>query len=153
MAGEKVTAVDLSLAPKLYHLDVALEHFKKWTVPKDLAHFHNYKKVCASCFFILSLMNDNFSPDSLFQFSRALQGFVDQRLLHVSFLLIFFIWILWVRSGLIESLDLVNHISWLDNVGMYLYIDGFSNLLYSMYFIKLMITHSNILTFVFNFDA
>ncbi|KAF3433780.1 hypothetical protein FNV43_RR24883 [Rhamnella rubrinervis] len=48
VAGEKVTAVDLSLAPKLYHLDVALAHFKKWTVPEDLTHFLNYKKLLFS---------------------------------------------------------------------------------------------------------
>ncbi|KAJ4719806.1 Glutathione S-transferase [Melia azedarach] len=44
IAGEKVTAVDLSLAPKLYHLQVALEHFKKWTVPENLTHVHEYLK-------------------------------------------------------------------------------------------------------------
>ncbi|KAH9767885.1 glutathione S-transferase DHAR2 [Citrus sinensis] len=44
IAGEKVTAVDLSLAPKLYHLQVALEHFKQWTVPESLAHVHGYTK-------------------------------------------------------------------------------------------------------------
>ncbi|KAH7537297.1 hypothetical protein FEM48_Zijuj03G0077800 [Ziziphus jujuba var. spinosa] len=44
VAGEKVTAVDLALAPKLYHLDVALGHFKKWTVPADLTHLHKYKE-------------------------------------------------------------------------------------------------------------
>lgn len=48
IAGEKVTAADLSLAPKFYHLDVVLEHFKKWTVPEDLTHFHNYKKLLFS---------------------------------------------------------------------------------------------------------
>ncbi|KAL5569154.1 hypothetical protein UlMin_025729 [Ulmus minor] len=48
IAGEKVTAADLSLAPKLYHLDVALEHFKKWTVPAELTHYHNYKKLLLS---------------------------------------------------------------------------------------------------------
>ncbi|KAK3218148.1 hypothetical protein Dsin_012118 [Dipteronia sinensis] len=32
IAGEKITAVDLSLAPKLYHLKIALGHFKKWSV-------------------------------------------------------------------------------------------------------------------------
>ncbi|KAK1321722.1 Glutathione S-transferase DHAR2 [Acorus calamus] len=42
--GENVSAVDLSLAPKLYHLEVALGHFKKWTVPEDLAHVHAYMK-------------------------------------------------------------------------------------------------------------
>ncbi|XP_071686394.1 glutathione S-transferase DHAR2-like [Rutidosis leptorrhynchoides] len=42
--GDKITAVDLGLAPKLYHLKVALGHFKKWTVPESLAHVHNYIK-------------------------------------------------------------------------------------------------------------
>ncbi|KAI3817721.1 hypothetical protein L1987_11519 [Smallanthus sonchifolius] len=42
--GEKITAVDLSLAPKLYHLEVALGHFKKWTVPGSLTHVHKYMK-------------------------------------------------------------------------------------------------------------
>ncbi|KAI3517306.1 hypothetical protein L1887_16520 [Cichorium endivia] len=42
--GEKITAVDLSLAPKLYPLEVALGHFKKWTIPESLTHVHNYTK-------------------------------------------------------------------------------------------------------------
>ncbi|EEF39337.1 glutathione S-transferase DHAR2 [Ricinus communis] len=42
IAGEKITALDLSLAPKLYHLEVTLGHFKKWTVPEDLTHVKNY---------------------------------------------------------------------------------------------------------------
>ncbi|KAK1271173.1 Glutathione S-transferase DHAR2 [Acorus gramineus] len=42
--GENVSAVDLSLAPKLYHLEVTLGHFKNWTVPEDLAHVHAYMK-------------------------------------------------------------------------------------------------------------
>ena len=45
IAGEKITSIDLSLAPKLYHLDVALGYFKKWTEPKSLTHFHKYKEV------------------------------------------------------------------------------------------------------------
>ncbi|KAI9128429.1 hypothetical protein K1719_001422 [Acacia pycnantha] len=45
IAGDKVTAVDLSLAPKLYHLTVALRHFKKWTVPENLTNVHNYTKL------------------------------------------------------------------------------------------------------------
>lgn len=49
VAGEKVTAVDLSLAPKLYHLVVVLGHFKKWSVPESLSHVHIYTKVW-SCF-------------------------------------------------------------------------------------------------------
>ncbi|GMY08645.1 glutathione S-transferase DHAR2-like [Fagus crenata] len=48
IAGEKITAVDLSLAPKLYHLDVALGHFKKWSVPESLTHFHKYKELLFS---------------------------------------------------------------------------------------------------------
>nr|BAJ23959.1 dehydroascorbate reductase [Malpighia glabra] len=44
VAGERVTAVDLSLAPKLYHLEIALGHFKKWTVPESLSHVRNYMK-------------------------------------------------------------------------------------------------------------
>ncbi|MED6157709.1 Glutathione S-transferase dhar1, mitochondrial [Stylosanthes scabra] len=48
VAGEKVTAVDLSLAPKLYHLVVALDHFKNWTIPQDLANVHNYTKLLFS---------------------------------------------------------------------------------------------------------
>ncbi|XP_071686363.1 glutathione S-transferase DHAR2-like [Rutidosis leptorrhynchoides] len=42
--GDKIMAVDLGLAPKLYHFKVALGHFKKLTVPESLAHVHNYMK-------------------------------------------------------------------------------------------------------------
>ncbi|TXG54381.1 hypothetical protein EZV62_019637 [Acer yangbiense] len=45
IAGEKITDVDLSLAPNLYHLKIALGHFKKWSLPKSLTHVHNYIKV------------------------------------------------------------------------------------------------------------
>ncbi|KAL0539298.1 hypothetical protein IC582_023501 [Cucumis melo] len=45
VAGEKVTAVDLSLAPKLYHVDIALGHFKKWSIPKELASLIAYKEL------------------------------------------------------------------------------------------------------------
>ncbi|KAJ7975874.1 Glutathione S-transferase [Quillaja saponaria] len=48
VAGEKISAVDLSLAPKLYHLVVALGHFKKWTIPEDLSHVNNYTKLLFS---------------------------------------------------------------------------------------------------------
>ncbi|KAL6011228.1 hypothetical protein ACLOJK_001673 [Asimina triloba] len=48
VAGEKVTAVDLSLAPKLYHLEITLEHFKNWSVPKDLVHVQNYLELLFS---------------------------------------------------------------------------------------------------------
>lgn len=48
IAGDKITAADLSLAPKLHHLKVTLGHFKKWTVPENLTHYHTYTKVCSS---------------------------------------------------------------------------------------------------------
>ncbi|XP_044512424.1 glutathione S-transferase DHAR1, mitochondrial-like [Mangifera indica] len=48
IAGEKITAVDLSLAPKLYHLEVALGHFKKWSVPESFPHVHSYMKTLGS---------------------------------------------------------------------------------------------------------
>ncbi|XP_010253346.1 PREDICTED: glutathione S-transferase DHAR2-like [Nelumbo nucifera] len=40
--GEKVSAVDLSLAPKLYHLEVALGHYKSWAIPDDLSTVKTY---------------------------------------------------------------------------------------------------------------
>lgn len=46
--GENICAVDLSLAPKLYHLVVALGHFKGWNVPESLTHLHNYMKLLFS---------------------------------------------------------------------------------------------------------
>ncbi|XP_057522399.1 glutathione S-transferase DHAR2-like [Amaranthus tricolor] len=44
ICGDKVTAVDLSLAPKLYHLEIALDHFKGWSVPENLSLVHKYMK-------------------------------------------------------------------------------------------------------------
>ncbi|KAJ9684111.1 hypothetical protein PVL29_016553 [Vitis rotundifolia] len=46
--GENICAVDLSLAPKLYHLKVALGHYKNWTIPESLSHVHNYMKLLFS---------------------------------------------------------------------------------------------------------
>ncbi|XP_011021307.1 PREDICTED: glutathione S-transferase DHAR2-like isoform X2 [Populus euphratica] len=45
IAGEKITVVDLSFAPNLYHLEVALGHFKNWTIPDNLTHVLNYIKL------------------------------------------------------------------------------------------------------------
>ncbi|CAA3005635.1 glutathione S-transferase DHAR2-like [Olea europaea subsp. europaea] len=45
VVGENICAVDLSLAPKLYHLEVALGHFKGWTVLESLSYLHDYVKV------------------------------------------------------------------------------------------------------------
>ncbi|XP_022869882.1 glutathione S-transferase DHAR2-like [Olea europaea var. sylvestris] len=46
--GGNICAVDLSLAPKLYHLVVTLGHFKGWNVPESLTHLHNYMKLLFS---------------------------------------------------------------------------------------------------------
>ncbi|XVF83460.1 hypothetical protein PTKIN_Ptkin16aG0487500 [Pterospermum kingtungense] len=48
IAGEKITAVDLALGPKLYHLEIALGHFKKWTVPESLTYVNKYMKLIFS---------------------------------------------------------------------------------------------------------
>ncbi|KAK6234126.1 hypothetical protein QUC31_006532 [Theobroma cacao] len=48
IAGEKITAIDLSLGPKLYHLEIALGHFKKWTIPESLTCVHGYLKLIFS---------------------------------------------------------------------------------------------------------
>ncbi|KAJ6987031.1 hypothetical protein NC653_020299 [Populus alba x Populus x berolinensis] len=55
IAGEKITAVDLSLAPKLYHLEVALGHFKNWTIPDNLTHVLNYIKTLGKNFIMLAV--------------------------------------------------------------------------------------------------
>lgn len=43
--GENISAADLSLAPKLFHLVVALGHFKGWSIPENLTYVHEYTKV------------------------------------------------------------------------------------------------------------
>lgn len=40
--------MDLSLGPKLYHLEIALGHYKKWSVPESLPYVRSYMKVCKS---------------------------------------------------------------------------------------------------------
>ncbi|KAG5533316.1 hypothetical protein RHGRI_027491 [Rhododendron griersonianum] len=46
--GENVCAVDLILAPMLYHLEVTLDHFKSWKIPESLTHVNNYIKLLFS---------------------------------------------------------------------------------------------------------
>ena len=45
MAGERFTAVDAAAAPRLYHLRIALSHFKQWSIPASLTHVLDYIKV------------------------------------------------------------------------------------------------------------
>ncbi|AQK95477.1 dehydroascorbate reductase like1 [Zea mays] len=46
--GENVSATDLSLGPKLFHLQIALEHFKGWKIPENLTNVHAYTKALFS---------------------------------------------------------------------------------------------------------
>ncbi|CAN6340237.1 unnamed protein product [Urochloa humidicola] len=46
--GENVSAADLSLGPKLFHLQVALEHFKGWKIPENLTSVHAYTEALFS---------------------------------------------------------------------------------------------------------
>ncbi|KAH7533794.1 hypothetical protein FEM48_Zijuj04G0169600 [Ziziphus jujuba var. spinosa] len=46
--GKEVSAVDLSLGPKLYHLEIALGHYKNWTIPDSLPHVKSYTKAIFS---------------------------------------------------------------------------------------------------------
>ena len=45
VAGERFTAVDAAAAPRLYHLRIALSHFKQWSIPASLTHVLDYIKV------------------------------------------------------------------------------------------------------------
>lgn len=42
--GDSISAADLSLGPKLYHMEIALGHYKNWSVPESLAYVRNYMK-------------------------------------------------------------------------------------------------------------
>ena len=45
--GTEVSAADLSLGPKLYHLEISLGHYKNWSVPDSLTYLKSYMKVCS----------------------------------------------------------------------------------------------------------
>ncbi|XP_035845338.1 probable glutathione S-transferase DHAR2, chloroplastic [Helianthus annuus] len=40
-----ISAADLSLGPKLYHMEIALGHYKKWSVSDSLPHLKIYMKI------------------------------------------------------------------------------------------------------------
>ncbi|KNA12785.1 hypothetical protein SOVF_122820 [Spinacia oleracea] len=42
--GEKISAADLALGPKLYHMEIALGHYKNWSVPESLPYVKSYMK-------------------------------------------------------------------------------------------------------------
>ncbi|KAI4367044.1 hypothetical protein MLD38_022827 [Melastoma candidum] len=57
--GKEISAADLSLGPKLYLLEIALGHYKNWSVPDSLPYVKSY-------------MQDVFSRDSFVK-TRALK--------------------------------------------------------------------------------
>ncbi|CAN6178662.1 unnamed protein product [Urochloa humidicola] len=46
--GGAVSAADLSLGPKLYHMEIALGHYKNWSVPDSLSQVKQYMKTIFS---------------------------------------------------------------------------------------------------------
>ncbi|KAG6720505.1 glutathione S-transferase DHAR3, chloroplastic-like [Carya illinoinensis] len=46
--GKDVSAGDFSLGPKLHHLEIALGHYKNWSVPDSLPHAKSYMKAIFS---------------------------------------------------------------------------------------------------------
>ncbi|KAK4411762.1 putative glutathione S-transferase DHAR2, chloroplastic [Sesamum angolense] len=45
---EAISAADLSLAPKLYHLEIALGHYKNWSIPDSLTYVQSYMETIFS---------------------------------------------------------------------------------------------------------
>ncbi|KAL6861758.1 hypothetical protein ACP4OV_017458 [Aristida adscensionis] len=60
--GTTISAADLSLAPKLYHMEVALGHYKNWSVPDSLSHLKTYMK---SIFSLDSFVNTRALPEDV----------------------------------------------------------------------------------------
>ncbi|GAB4828654.1 Glutathione S-transferase DHAR3 [Ancistrocladus abbreviatus] len=48
--GKDVSAADLSLGPKLYHMEIALGHYKNWSVPDSFSHLKSYMQIHCSSF-------------------------------------------------------------------------------------------------------
>ncbi|GAB2226299.1 hypothetical protein Droror1_Dr00022101 [Drosera rotundifolia] len=42
--GKDISAADLSLGPKLFHLEISLGHYKNWRIPDSLSHLKFYMK-------------------------------------------------------------------------------------------------------------
>ncbi|KAG4191216.1 hypothetical protein ERO13_A07G078600v2 [Gossypium hirsutum] len=59
---ENISAADLSVAPKLYHLEIALGHYKKWSIPDTLPYTKSYMK---TIFSMDSFMKTRASPDDV----------------------------------------------------------------------------------------
>ncbi|KAG6539076.1 hypothetical protein ZIOFF_004229 [Zingiber officinale] len=46
--GDNISAADLSLGPKLFHMEIALGHYKNWSVPESLNYVTTYMKLIFS---------------------------------------------------------------------------------------------------------
>ncbi|XP_074576735.1 putative glutathione S-transferase DHAR2, chloroplastic isoform X2 [Curcuma longa] len=46
--GDNISAADLSLGPKLFHMEIALGHYKNWSVPESLDYVTTYMKLIFS---------------------------------------------------------------------------------------------------------
>ncbi|KAF9625287.1 hypothetical protein IFM89_020873 [Coptis chinensis] len=42
--GKEISAADLALAPKLYHMEIALSQYKNWSIPDSLSYLKYYLK-------------------------------------------------------------------------------------------------------------
>ncbi|NP_001296625.1 glutathione S-transferase DHAR3, chloroplastic [Cicer arietinum] len=62
--GKDISAADLSLGPKLYHLEIALGHYKKWTIPDSLTFLKSYIK---DIFSRESLINTRAQPQDVIE--------------------------------------------------------------------------------------
>ncbi|XP_030536691.1 glutathione S-transferase DHAR3, chloroplastic isoform X1 [Rhodamnia argentea] len=65
--GKEISAADLSLGPKLYHMEIALGHYKNWSVPDSLPYVKSYMLVTK-----IGLPLSVFSRDSFVK-TRALK--------------------------------------------------------------------------------
>lgn len=63
VGGEKISSVDLSLAPKLYHLKIALGHYKQWSIPGDLTYLLKYIEVRIPTDFVSAFVAGTFDSE------------------------------------------------------------------------------------------
>ncbi|WVZ06316.1 hypothetical protein V8G54_019662 [Vigna mungo] len=75
--GNEISAADLSLGPKLYHLEIALGHYKKWTVPDSLTSLKAYTK---AIFLRESFIKTSAQPQDVIEGIRGSKPSIKQTL-------------------------------------------------------------------------
>ncbi|KAH1226474.1 Glutathione S-transferase DHAR3, chloroplastic [Glycine max] len=75
--GSEISAADLSLGPKLYHLEIALGHYKKWTVPDSLTSLKSYMKKMFLLLHTLNVLQVIFSRESFVKTSAQPQDVIE----------------------------------------------------------------------------